>query len=65
MEPLVWALTSRTVDGPLAPQVAAVSLATSLVLTAALGWWASRLSRDRERRRLDDLSAATPAAGVH
>ena len=33
--------------------------------TAALGWWASRLSRDRDRRRLDELAAAPPAAGVH
>ena len=65
MEPLAWALTSRTVDGPLAPLVAAVSFATSLVLTAALGWWASRLSRDRERLRLDALATATPVAGVH
>jgi hypothetical protein len=65
MEPLVLALTSRTVDGPLAPVVAAVSFAASLVLTAGLGWWASRLSRDRERRRRDDLAAATPVAGVH
>jgi hypothetical protein len=62
---LALALTSRTVDGPLDPSVALVSFVTSLLLTAGLGWWASRLARDRERRRLDDLAQATPAAGVH
>lgn len=65
MEPLVWALTSRTLDGPLAPSVAAFSFVTSIVFTAGLGWWANRLARDRQRRRLDDLAAATPVAGIH
>jgi hypothetical protein len=65
MEPLVLALTSRTLEGPLDPFVAAVSFVTSLLFTAALGWWASRLARDRERRRRDELAQAMPVGGVH
>jgi hypothetical protein len=65
MEWLVLALTSRTVDGPLDPAIALVSFATSVVFAAGLGWWANRLARDRERRRLDELAVATPAAGIH
>jgi len=58
-------LTSRAVDGPLAPSVAAFSFVTSLLLTAAVGWLASHVNRQREQRRLDELAEATPAAGVH
>lgn len=59
------AITSRTLDGPLSAGVAAFSFATSLLLTGALGWWADRLTRDRERRRVEELTEIPPAAGVH
>jgi hypothetical protein len=62
---MVLAFASRVVDGPLAPSVAAFSFVTSLLLTAAVAWLASRVNRERERRRLDELTAAIPAAGVH
>jgi hypothetical protein len=65
MEPLVLALTNRTLDGPLDPSIAAFSFVTSLLLTAGLGWWASRLARDRERRRREELAQAMPVGGVH
>lgn len=65
MEWLVLALTSRTLDGPLAPSVALVSFVTSVVFTGGLGWWASRLTRVRQRRRIEELAEAEPVTGVH
>jgi hypothetical protein len=65
MEPIVLAFTNRAFDGPLTASVAAFSFVTSLVFTAAVGWLASRVGRERQQRQLEELAAATPAAGVH
>jgi hypothetical protein len=65
MDTMILGLTSRVVDGPLAPSVAAFSFVASLVLTAGVGWLASHVTREREQRRLEQLAEATPVAGVH
>jgi hypothetical protein len=65
METMVLGFSSRVVDGPLDPAVAAFSFVTSLLLTAAVGWLASHVNRQREQHRLDELAEATPAVGVH
>ena len=63
---MVFALASRgLVTAPPDPATALFSLAISLAFTAGLGWFASRVTRERIRRQLAELAEATPVDGVH
>jgi hypothetical protein len=66
MEWMVFALASRgVVPAPADLATALFSLATSLAFTAAVGWFASRVTRERIRRQVAELAEATPVGGVH
>jgi len=65
MEWTLLALADRGVAGPLDPAIALFSFVSALVLSAAVGWWAERLSRARARRQLSELAEAAPVGGVH
>lgn len=59
------ALAARGVPGPLDPVTALFSFVSALALSAAVGWWAERLTRARARCRLAELAEAAPVGGVH
>lgn len=50
---------------PLDSSTAALSFLIALAFTAAVGWFADRLSRARNERLRSALARATPVAGVH
>lgn len=66
MGAILLALGTRSVTpGPPDATTSIVSFLIALAGTAAVGWWGSRLERDRIRRELEELAAATPVGGIH
>lgn len=66
MGAILVALGSRSVTPGLPDATTVVaSAAIALAGTAAVAWWGHRLERDRIRRELDELAAATPVGGIH
>lgn len=66
MGAILLALGTRNVTPGLPDTMTSVvCFLIALAGTAGVGWWGSRLERDRVRRELDALAAATPVGGVH
>lgn len=66
MSAILLALGTRYVTpGPPDAATSVLCFLIALAGTAAVGWWGSRIERDKVRRELDALAAATPVGGVH